>query len=128
MSSDEGRKGSAWKWVVLVVLLGAGAYLFTRAYSAKGPADPDTLRQDVALKCSETGFEWKLNRGRMEGYLYQMAAEGKLDASTGLENPKTGKRTGFPVDRADWEKTVARILKEGADAAAARSGQQTGEK
>lgn len=128
MSSDEGRKGSAWKWVVAVLLLAAGVYLFSRGYSTKDPADPDTLREDVALKCSETGYEWKLNRGRMEGYLYQMAAEGKLDASTGLENPKTGKRTGFPVNRADWEKTVARVLKEAADAAAARSLDKPGEK
>jgi hypothetical protein len=120
MPGDDSKPGSVWKWIALAVVVTAAAYLFARPHLTPDPNDPALLMQDVSIKCAETGFEWKLNRGRMESYLYQMANRGQLDVSTGLENPKTGKRTGFPLDKADWEKTVARVLKETAEAKSQR--------
>lgn len=116
MGADDSRAGSVWKWIVVAILAAGAVYVFMRPHLVEDPTDPKVLMQDVQLKCAETGYEWKLNRGRMQSYLYSMAADGKLDLTQGLENPKTGKRTGFPVDRADWERTVARILKESAEA------------
>lgn len=120
MPGDDSKSGSVWKWMALAVVAAAAIYLFARPYLSPDPTDPAVLMQDVSIKCAETGFEWKLNRGRMESYLYRMSNRGELDLTKGLENPKTGKRTGFPLDRADWEKTVARVLLETADAKSQR--------
>ncbi len=123
MANAESRSSSPWMWGVLILVVAAAAFFVVRSFYTSGdPNDPAVLSKDVTLRDAETGFEWKLNRGRMEAYLYEKAANGQLDANLGLENPKTGKRTGFPVDRADWDRTVARILEESKAAAAKRSG------
>lgn len=121
MASTEGG-GAAWRLITLLVVGAAAAFFLGRFFMQKDPTDPEVLMQDVAIKCSETGFEWKLNRGRMEQYMYQRAAENKLSLDQGLENPKTGKRTGFPVDREEWTRTVERVLKERAEAAGRQGG------
>lgn len=123
MANAETRSSSIWMWGVLVLVVAAASYFVVRSFYLSGdPNDPAVLSKDVVLRDADTGFEWKLNRGRMEAYLYEKAANGQLDLKQGLENPKTGKRTGFPVDSTDWERTVARILEESKAAAAKRSG------
>jgi hypothetical protein len=72
------------------------------------------MTENVTIRCTETGKEWVMPRGRMEQELF--GRPGPLDPSIGLTNPDTGRPTGFPVD--DWKETVERINKDKADLAA----------
>jgi hypothetical protein len=69
----------------------------------------ERLGQDVIIKCIETGDEWTMNRGMMELELARMSATKNLDPSEGLINPKTGKPTGFPFNKSEWDELIQRI-------------------
>ncbi len=107
--------------VLLVVALLLGGFLIYR--TVMGSADPysvDTLSEDVAIRCEETGKEWSINRGRMERQLRTRynGEDGLVDPAEGLANPDTGKPTGFPVNRnRDWDATIERINAEKTSAA-----------
>ncbi len=95
-------------WTVVGVLIVIGAVLLVRQI---GGGDPTVeLSQDVTLRYEDTGDEQKVNRGQFESLLMQLSAKGELKIDEGMTNPKTGKKTGFPVDRAYWDRIVPAIL------------------
>ncbi|MEO0482268.1 MAG: hypothetical protein AAF138_01455 [Planctomycetota bacterium] len=80
----------------------------------------ERMTEMVTIKCTETGEEWIMPRGRMEKELRLRG--GAIDASVGLTNPTTGQPTGFPFDAGSWRETVERLNREAEAARAARSG------
>lgn len=92
--------------VACVALLGGAAFMLTRG-SGGSPYSVERLTADVTVVFSDTGEEVKMPRGRFEVFLWDRAGEVKLEE--GIPNPKTGKLTGFPKDRGEWEETVKRI-------------------
>lgn len=111
-TTAEAPKRSGWMWGVLVAVVLAGAALWFWRTARVDPVDNERLAQKVLLKCAESGFEFSLERGRMEDYLYQQSNLGPLSPNKGMPNPKTGKPTCFPEDRADWAATIERVNKE----------------
>lgn len=90
-------------WALAAVLLIAAAgYSWMRFSRAD---ETNQLTQFVTVRCTETGEEWQVLRGVMEKELYLRS--GPINPGEGLPNPKTGKRTGFPIDQ--WKETVERI-------------------
>ena len=109
------------KQVVRVVLVGLivvlGGVFFVRMITGAEPGTAASLTQDLTIRCSETGDEWTLSRGKLEQALY--SRQGEIDVNEGLVNPETGKATGFPVNRKrDWDGTIDRIKEEKAALAA----------
>lgn len=90
-------------WGIASVLLIAAAVLAWMRFTAKD--ETGQLTQMVTIRCSETGETWQVLRGIMEKELYLRPLP--VDPNEGLMNPKTGKRTGFPIDQ--WKETVQRI-------------------
>lgn len=91
--------------IASVLLIGAAILAFTR-FSAKD--ETNQLTQMVTIRCTETGETWQVLRGVMEKELYLRPLP--VNPNEGLFNPKTGKKTGFPIDQ--WKETVERINKE----------------
>lgn len=112
--------------VLLVVALLLGGILIFRAVA--GNSDPysvDTLTEDITLRCTETGDEWVLNRGRMEYILRTRynGEDGLVDPDEGIVNPETGTPTGFPVNKErDWDQAIERINAEKVAARGRRRG------
>ncbi|GAB5496021.1 MAG: hypothetical protein Phyf2KO_11010 [Phycisphaerales bacterium] len=105
---DSGKKKQAVQIGLfgLVVIL-AGIYVVKMVTGAE-PGSAASLTQDVTIRCSETGNEWTISRGRLEQALY--TRPGMLDPDEGLVNSETGKATGFPKSRKrDWDDVIARI-------------------
>jgi hypothetical protein len=65
----------------------------------------DTLSQTVTIRCTETGNEWEMNRGKlMEMLLMQ---PGPIDPSKGIPSKfAEGRPTGVIVDKGAWNETV----------------------
>lgn len=110
--------------VVLAVLVGATGLVLWLNRDAGDPYSTARLSQDVRVRCAQTGHEWTITRGLMEMEL--RAIPGQLDPDQGLASPYAdGARVAFPVDRADWAETIARINREKAQlsrASAMRTG------
>ena len=92
-------------WALAIVLLLGGGLMYYRLRPGAAAYSLARMTQDVTIRCTETGKEWTMPRGRMEKELF--GRSGQLDPSVGLTNPDTGRSTGFPVD--DWKETVERI-------------------
>lgn len=90
---------------VLIIALLAGFLVLRQLRSGTNAYEPERLTELVTIRCSETGEEWEMPRGRMEQLLWDRPAP--IDPKIGLVNPKTGKPTGFPVS--EWEATCIRI-------------------
>lgn len=95
-------------WILLGVLFVAAAYLVVRPFLAQDQAA--ILSEDITLRYEDTGTEQQVNRGQFESLLIQLSARGELKLDEGMTNPATGKKTGYPVDRAYWEQIVSSIL------------------
>lgn len=95
-------------WVTLAVLLVVAGYMVARQFMA--PDEATILSQEITLRYEDSGTEEQVNRGQFESLLMQLSARGELRVDEGMTNPKTGKKTGFPVDREYWEKVVTAIL------------------
>ena len=96
-------------WVLAIAFLVLSFILYTRLSGANDPYSVERLSEQVTLRDIETGEEWTMNRGKMEMILRERPDY--VNPMQGLPNPKTGKLTGFPVDR-EWEETVARLNRE----------------
>jgi hypothetical protein len=97
-------------WAVAGVMF-VGSYFVYRQLSGKNdPYNVDRMSETVTLKCVETGDEWEMSRGQMELELRERP--GMVQATAGLRNPKTGKYTGFPFSKGEWEETLARLNRE----------------
>lgn len=102
-------------WVgglLMVLILGAAAYMFVRGRIAGGSNAVERLAAPITMKDSETGEEWQMSRGKLISALRGASASGRLDAKHGVTNPKTGKATGFPVDRNEWEDLIRQLNEE----------------
>lgn len=94
-------------WAFAGVVLVASFFVY-RALSGKNdPYSVDRLSEIVTLKCIETGFEWQMSRGDMERELRSRV--GMCKPEDGLQNPQTGKFTGFPFDKSEWTETIERL-------------------
>lgn len=98
-------------WSLAGVLLVIVVYRFsTGGTSSEGPYSPERMTQMVHIRFSDTGEETDIPRGRLDKL---MRARGTvLDPTEGIQNPKTGKYTGFPFDKSDWDEMINRINKE----------------
>jgi len=98
------------KWlgiaIVASLLITAVALLVIRSNRI---GKPEQLADEVVIKDSVSGEEWRMARGRLLNSARAMSAEGTLKPDVGLPNPKTGKRTGFPLDRREWEAIVQQM-------------------
>src|SRR5678815_2321109 len=88
-------------WVLAVAFLGLSIILYYRISGGGETYSVERMSEMVTLKCAETGEEWEMSRGMMERELRSRA--GSLDSSQGIINPKTGKPTGFPFRKSEWE-------------------------
>ena len=104
-------------WGVAAVMMIIVAWsLYRMRHPDDNPYSLDRTTEMVTIKDRETGDEWQMPRGRMEQMLWDRPAP--LDSTVGLQNPKTGKFTGFP--KSDWEATIDRISAERQEIAAKR--------
>src|SRR5262245_9438458 len=94
-------------WALAGVLLLVAVSMYFGLRKSAGPYSVERMSERVTIKCIETGDEWEMTRGMMERELRGRGAS--VDPSEGITNPKTGKRTGFPFNKSDWEATVERI-------------------
>ena|SRR5690606_33945952 len=101
----------AWVAVAVLVLV-AGWVLLRFTGGEASPTSVEYLTREVTIRCNETGKEWSMPRGRLEKELLLRGTP--LDPSVGLTNPDTGRPTGFPVDRDEWERTIKRLNDEAA--------------
>jgi hypothetical protein len=105
------NKNPRMGWVLAAVLLGVSVFFVIRSQRAgTDPYNPERMKEMVTVHFSDTDEEIPIPRGRLDKELRAQA--GPLDPSKGITNPKTGKPTGFIVDKEDWETWVARINKE----------------
>lgn len=95
--------------VVILVILGAAAGLYLKNRGGSGSETPERLAQKITIKDSVTGDEWQMGRGKLISALRGASANGPLDPKNGVINPKTGKATGFPVDRKEWDDLIASL-------------------
>jgi hypothetical protein len=89
-------------WIVAAAVAVLAVVMFVRGM---GGGETAELTEEVTIRCSETGKEWKMVRGAMEREL--MLRPFPIKPDEGMINPDTGKPTGFPVD--DWKLTVERV-------------------
>ena len=86
----------------------AGVLLFMRFFSEGPPDSAQRRAQSVTIRCTETGQEWEMNRGRFEQLLTDL--RGQIDPTKGISSPHAeGRLTGVLVDKNDWVSTVERI-------------------
>src|SRR5688572_8394137 len=97
-------------WVIAGCFIVLSLVLFFRLSGRGATYSVERMSETVTLKCVETGDEWEMTRGLMERQLRSRGSS--LDPSQGIINPKTGKPTGFPFSKSEWEETVARLNKE----------------
>ena len=101
-------------WVVAVLFLGASVFFFFRGQRSQDLYSPNRMTEMVTVHFTDTDDEMTIPRGRLDKELRSQA--NLLDPSKGITNPKTGKPTGFLVDKEEWDAWVARINKEKAEA------------
>ena len=106
MADGSARKGVLITLAVVAIALG-GVFIY-RSIANAPPGSPESLTKDVTVRCTDTGEEWTMSRGRIEQALYMRP--GMIDPAEGLTNPETGKPTGFPTNKSrDWDEVIERI-------------------
>lgn len=106
MADGGARKGVLITLAVVAIALG-GVFIY-RAIASAPPGSTASLTKDVTVRCTDTGEEWTMSRGRLEQALYMRP--GMIDPDEGLTNPETGTPTGFPTNKSrDWDDVIERI-------------------
>ena len=116
------RESPRLGWLFAAMLLIVVVFLVVQTRAKPGQYSYERMAQDIRIRCSETGEEWTMPRGRLEADL--LARAGKLDASVGVTNPKTGRPTGFPIN--EWQETIDRLNREKDKLTAGRRGAPSG--
>jgi len=98
--------------LVVVLLIGAAVAFYIARRPGGGAESQSRLLENITIRCSETGQEWQMPRGKMVSGLRGASASARLDPNMGLVNPTTKKPTGFPVDRDEWNALIERLNKE----------------
>lgn len=97
-------------WIVAAIAIAVAVYFAFFSAPRNTMYAPDMMRQMVTIRFSDTEDTIEIPRGTL---LRDMARGGKtIDPTQGIINPKTGKPTGFPFDKGEWEAMVARINKD----------------
>lgn len=97
-------------WAVAAGCLGLAAYFHFGRGSGADLYTPESMTEMVTIKFTDTGEEMEIPRGRLDKMLRERGS--KLDPTQGVTNPKTGQPTGFPFNKNEWEKWIARINKD----------------
>jgi len=97
---------------IVVLLIGSAVLLYIMRRPGAGSESQERLLENITIRCSQTGQEWQIPRGKMISGLRGASASARLDPNVGLVNPATKKPTGFPVDRDEWNQLIERLNKE----------------
>ncbi len=100
-------------WIVAGLILVVAAFLFFRRPSGESPYSPERMREKVSIKFTDTGDIIEMTRGDLDRMLRRRGES--VDASQGINNPKTNLPTGFLYDKDEWDAMVARINTEKKD-------------
>jgi hypothetical protein len=90
-----------WGLAGVLLLVAVGMFLFRK--DGEGPAPTDK----VMVLFTDTGEQVEMYRGRLEREM--MLVAGPIDPSKGIVNPATGKPSGVILDKAEWERTCAKL-------------------
>lgn len=102
--------GKPWLgWAMASVLLVLAVVMYFSLSGGGGKYAAERMAEQVTIRCSETGDEWTITRGLLEKAL--RGRGDTVDPNVGIDNPKTGKPTGFPID-SSWKEMITRINKE----------------
>ncbi len=112
-------------WAVVGSLLLAGAWLVVRSLT-KSSMHAD-LAGPLIIRFEDTGEQIEMIRGMFEQDMLGRASAGPVDPAVGVFNPKTGKPTGFPVDREYWISLVESLNKAFGHGGAVTQGGRAGE-
>jgi hypothetical protein len=94
-------------WAVAGVLLVVAGWFAFRSMTVGGDRfNPDSMRETVTIKYTDTGDTEEVHRGRLIKRLLDECG-GKPDPTRGLINPKTGQPTGFLFDKEEWDAMIA---------------------
>jgi hypothetical protein len=97
-------------WIVAAAFLGLSVVIYLRLSGSNDAYSVERMSEMVTIKCIETGDEWEMTRGLMEQQLRRRG--GTLTPTDGIMNPNTGRPTGFPFNKSEWERTIERINRE----------------
>lgn len=109
MSIREVLEARPWiGWIVAGISLVLAALLVLRNSSSGDPDSLERRSETVTIRCTETGNEWEMNRGKFERLL--LTQDGLIDPTAGIPSEfAEGRLTGVLVDKDDWTETVKRI-------------------
>ncbi len=109
MGAREFLQSKPWiGWATSGVCLVLAALMYFRGTGGGAPDSIERRSEMVTIRCTETGNEWQMNRGRFERLL--LTQHGMIDPTQGIPSEfAEGRLTGVLVDKDDWEETVARI-------------------
>lgn len=112
-------------WVMAGIILVGAIVMYMRLTGGSSEVtSADRATEMVTIKFTDDGSEMQIPWGRVQLRLME-EQNGRVDPSKGLRNPKTGAFTGFPYDKASWEKLCETINKVNDDLQKQReSGQQ----
>ena len=104
-------------WAVAATLMVVAAgYIVFRPQEASAE-----MTSRVTVLFTDTNEEVEMRRGQLEMELLTRA--GTVDASKGIQNPKTGAFSGVIVNKEDWKRTVEKLnAMKAAAAAQSKSG------
>lgn len=92
-------------WTIALVAVGVATLFYLRNSAGNEIDSVDTLSEMVTIRCTETGKEWEMNRGRLVQMLMQQS--GTIDVNQGIPSQfAEGRLTGVIVDKSAWEATV----------------------
>ena len=109
MSFREFLESKPWiGWIVAGVFFLLAAFFVFRGSRDTAPDSIERRSEQVTIRCTETGNEWQMSRGRFERLL--LTQDGLIDPTAGIPSEfAEGRLTGVLVDKSEWEETVSRI-------------------
>lgn len=96
-------------WAVAgAMILVAGFFAYRNMSGSGDRFAPESMRETVTIKYTDTGDTEEVHRGRLIKRLLDEQG-GKVDATRGLINPKTGQPTGFLFDKREWDAMIKEL-------------------
>jgi len=98
-------------WAVAGVLLVVAVYFgYFRTAGGGDDFSGPKMQEMVTIRYSDTDTTEEMPWGRV---MQKLATRpGKLDPLVGIDNPATGKPTGFIFNKAEWDRIVGQINKD----------------
>lgn len=92
-------------WTIALIAVGVAVLFYLRNSSGNEIDSVKSLSEMVTVRCTETGQEWEMNRGRLVQMLMQQS--GPINVNQGIPSQfAEGRLTGVIVDKNAWEATV----------------------